>query len=193
MNTTRGMRLADVAATPWRNGKGVTRELHRIPAHDDPDDFVLRVSVADVDTDGTFSLYPGIDRTLAILRGSGMDLIDLPEGNVWRTVAGRFSMLTFAGEQQLHGRLLDGPVRDFNVMVRRDAGAAKLRIVEGAHTVRASKCRLLFVAQGSARIVCDDGSALILNESHFIEQPGKASIATESDSVVFLVDFFPLD
>jgi environmental stress-induced protein Ves len=114
-----------------------------------------------------------------------MDLIDVSDGAVWNTLSGRSSFLAFAGERQLHGRLLDGPVLDFNVMVRRDAGVAALRIVDGSRIALVSKCRLLFVAQGSARIV--------LNESHFIEPTGAVSIATASDSLAVLVDFFPHD
>jgi len=192
MNMTR-RHLADVPTTRWKNGKGTTRELLRVPAQNDRDDFVLRVSVADVNADDAFSVYPGIDRIVAILRGSGMDLIDQSDGAVWQTVAGRFLSLAFAGERQLRGRLLDGPVLDFNVMVRRDAGVAELRIVDGPRTVPVSTCRLLFVAQGSACIVFDDGSTLVLDESYFIDPTGAASIATTSDSVSFLVDFSPLD
>ncbi|SAK72350.1 hypothetical protein AWB80_03954 [Caballeronia pedi] len=192
MSTTR-RHLADVPATRWKNGKGTTRELLRVPAQHDPDDFVLRVSVADVNDDGAFSVYPGIERILAILRGSGMDLIDQSDGAVWHTVAGRFSSLAFAGERQLRNRLLDGPVLDFNVMVRRDGGVAELRIVDGSRIVPVSTCRLLFVAQGSACVVLDDGSTLEVDESHFIEPTGAASIATTSGSVAFLVDFSPLD
>nr|WP_268811031.1 HutD family protein [Caballeronia glebae] len=116
-----------------------------------------------------------MDRILAILRGSGMDLIDVSDGAVSNTVAGRFSSLAFAGERKLHGRLLDESVLDFNVMVRRDAGVAALRVIDGSRTVPVSTCRLLFVTQGSARIV--------LNESHFIEPTGAVSIATASDSL----------
>ncbi|MDR5744689.1 HutD family protein [Caballeronia sp. LZ029] len=192
MSTTR-QHLADVPTTRWKNGKGTTRELLRIPARNDPDDFVLRVSVADMNADGAFSLYPGIDRITAILRGSGIDLIDESDGAVWETLAGRFSSLAFAGERQLRGRLLGAPVQDFNVMVSRDAGVAALRIVDGPCTVPVSTCRLLFVAQGSACIVFDDGGTLVLDASEFIEPIGAASIAMASDSVAFLVDFSPLD
>ncbi|WP_250517219.1 HutD family protein [Caballeronia sp. INDeC2] len=186
-------RLADIAPTRWKNGKGVTRELLSVPARDNPDDFVLRVSVADVDADGAFSIYPGIDRILAILRGAGMDLLDIPANTVWRTLAGRSSSVAFAGERPLACRLLDGPVLDFNVMVRRDAGAAELRIVGRARVVPAPTCRLLFVAQGSARIAFEDGNAIVLEESHFIEPLGATSVATGSDSVALLVDFRPLE
>lgn len=182
-------RLCDVPATRWKNGKGITRELLRVAAHGNPDDFALRISIANMDCDAGFSTYPGIDRILAILRGSGMELIDVPTGAVCHALRGRYSSVAFAGERQLEGRLPDGPILDFNVMVRRDMATAAVRIVEPSRTVPALNCRLLFVAQGQARITFEDGSALVLEESGFIEPMGAEYITTADASVAFLVDF----
>lgn len=183
------VRLLDVPATHWKNGKGITRELLKVATHGDPDDFALRISIASMDCDAGFSTYPGVDRILAILRGTGMELIDVPGGTVWHALHGRFSSVAFAGERPLEGRLLDGPILDFNVMVHRDTATAALRIVEGSRTVPALNCRLLFVAQGQARVAFEDGSTLVLEEADFIEPAGATEIATASASVAFLVDF----
>ena len=56
---------------PWRNGGGVTRELLAWP---DGGDWRVRVSVADIDADGPFSAFPGVERWFAVLEGAGVAL-----------------------------------------------------------------------------------------------------------------------
>jgi environmental stress-induced protein Ves len=65
-------RLIVLAATPpqpWRNGGGVTRELLAWPAGGQ---WQVRVSVAEIETDGPFSPFPGIERWFAVLEGGGV-------------------------------------------------------------------------------------------------------------------------
>jgi len=103
-----------VAALPWKNGGGVTRELLRLPA-DAGDDWTLRVSVADIAADGPFSPFAGITRWFAVLEGAGVRLafpertLDMRRGD---------APLRFDGAAAPGCTLLDGPTRDLNVMVR---------------------------------------------------------------------------
>ncbi|WP_413880799.1 HutD family protein [Candidatus Aalborgicola defluviihabitans] len=63
--------LADVAATQWRNGGGLTRELASGPAGAD---WQWRLSVAEVAADGPFSRFEGVTRWFAVLQGAGVVL-----------------------------------------------------------------------------------------------------------------------
>ena len=110
---------ATAAPQPWKNGGGVTRELLRLPA--DGDDWSLRISVADIAADGPFSPFPGVTRWFAVLEGAGVRL-DFPDRvlNVRRDDA----PLRFDGADAPGCRLLDGPTRDLNVMVRQERGDA---------------------------------------------------------------------
>lgn len=68
------MRIIDaeaVAPTPWNNGGGNTRTLLALP---DEDAWHLRISMADVEQDGPFSPYPGVERWLTLAEGPGMQL-----------------------------------------------------------------------------------------------------------------------
>ena len=65
------VRLADCPPQPWRNGGGVTRELLAWPQ---AADWRLRVSVADIERDGPFSPFPGVDRWFAVIEGDGVEL-----------------------------------------------------------------------------------------------------------------------
>ena len=58
----------------WKNGGGETAEIAVSPPGAALDAFDWRLSMAKVETDGPFSAFPGIDRTLAILEGEGIRL-----------------------------------------------------------------------------------------------------------------------
>ncbi|MCB9876798.1 MAG: HutD family protein [Planctomycetes bacterium] len=118
---------------PWRNGLGQTREV----AIDPPDGsvergFRWRVSCAGVAADGPFSVFPGVDRSLWLVRGDGVEL-DVDGRRV--LLDQRWQRVDFAGEAPVHARLRGGPIDDLNVMVRRSdvlADAALLELSEGA-------------------------------------------------------------
>ena len=59
------------AASAWKNGGGVTREIARDPP-DGP--WRWRLSIAEVASDGAFSAFPGLSRILTVIEGSGVDL-----------------------------------------------------------------------------------------------------------------------
>ena len=63
--------LEEVAPSPWRNGGGVTRELIAWPT---PQDWDWRISVAEIEKDGPFSRFEGVERWFAVLGGAGVRL-----------------------------------------------------------------------------------------------------------------------
>jgi environmental stress-induced protein Ves len=107
-------------AMPWKNGGGVTYEIASFPARDTVlDGFEWRVSMALVETDGPFSLFPGIDRSLAIMDGAGLRLAI--DGAPEFTVASGSEPHFFAADVPTSSRLIAGAVTDLNVMTRRGA------------------------------------------------------------------------
>ena len=68
------IRASDCKTTPWKNGGGSTTEIAIGPAGASLEDFDWRISMARVASDGPFSDFPGIDRTLAVIKGSGLVL-----------------------------------------------------------------------------------------------------------------------
>jgi hypothetical protein len=108
----------DYRVMPWKNGKGSTTELAIHPPEAGLEGFDWRVSLADVTADGDFSLFPGYDRSLMVATGRGMELsfegLAAPQ-----RLPGPGHVAAFSGDWRTHGRLLDGPVRDFNVMTAR--------------------------------------------------------------------------
>jgi environmental stress-induced protein Ves len=105
----------------WKNGSGWTREIACMPEREDWD---WRLSIAEIERDGPFSVFPGIDRELVLIRGNGLRL-RFEDGEV-RELQPPHERIRFAGERVVSGELLDGPTHDFNLMWRRDAIAAEL-------------------------------------------------------------------
>jgi environmental stress-induced protein Ves len=60
---------SECRTTAWKNGGGSTTEIAVAPMGASLDDFDWRVSMARVASDGPFSEFAGIDRTLDILKG----------------------------------------------------------------------------------------------------------------------------
>jgi environmental stress-induced protein Ves len=125
------VRLQEAPALPWRNGGGVTRELlawaamRTAEASEGPQaqatDWAVRVSVADITQDGPFSAFPGIDRCFAVLEGNGVVLTLRGED---QHLTPHSDPLAFDGAQAPGCRLIKGPTRDLNLMVRQSAGRA---------------------------------------------------------------------
>jgi environmental stress-induced protein Ves len=105
-----------VAPQPWRNGGGRTRELLAWPSGQD---WQLRISVADIEANGPFSAFDGVQRWFAVLEGHG---VVLGFGSDERRVLREDPPLHFDGARAPGCRLVDGPTRDLNLMLRRASG-----------------------------------------------------------------------
>jgi environmental stress-induced protein Ves len=122
----RVLRFAEYPVVPWRNGRGITREIAASAvavARADADDAgpavpsaspSWRISMATVDDEVPFSSFPGLRRMLGVVDGEGIEL----------TVDGRMRVLRrgetfgpFAGEAPASARPLDGPTLDLGLMI----------------------------------------------------------------------------
>jgi environmental stress-induced protein Ves len=105
---------------PWKNGGGSTTEMFRIPGRS-LGDFYLRLSQANIEQDGPFSVFSGIDRYLILLEGQGCILNT--EGHIIELTPDSPPYF-FAGEKNVHCKLLYQTITDFNVMIDRNWGKA---------------------------------------------------------------------
>lgn len=143
----------------WRNGHGWTREVLRMP--EGAEDWDWRLSIAEIERDGPFSAFPGVERELVLLQGAGVRL-RFDDGEV-REVAPPHGRVRFAGERAPAGELIDGPTHDLNLMWRRDRVEAELwhRPLVGSMVLFAEpgECWLLHLLSGRARCADADGEA----------------------------------
>jgi uncharacterized protein len=142
---------------PWRNGGGETLEVAVFPDGSDLDAFGWRVSIATVAAGGPFSVFPGVDRTLTLMSGDGMELA--VDGAVHRLVPGG-DPFAFPGDAATSARLVGGAITDLNVMTRR--GAFVHRVVRLDAGGRPAGPVAFVVAADRARLVAD-GAAVDLD------------------------------
>jgi len=112
----------------WKNGFGTTTEIAIDPPNADVGGrFRWRLSIADVERSGPFSAFPGYERTIMVIAGHGMDLRfgDEPARRLDRL----FEPLVFSGDGPAECRLLDGPIRDFNLMVERSSLRSRMAVL----------------------------------------------------------------
>jgi environmental stress-induced protein Ves len=113
----------------WKNGGGISHEVAR---DREGDSFGWRISIAEVSSDGPFSLFPGYRRCLTVISGNGMEL-RRPSGS---QDARLFEPVWFSGDEAISGKLNNGPCLDFNVIFDPSRFAAELEVlVDPQHPV----------------------------------------------------------
>jgi environmental stress-induced protein Ves len=159
------LRHADYKRMPWKNGLGITEEVIAHPPGSDIASFGWRLSIAHVGADGPFSLFAGVDRTIALLDGDGL-LLEMPDRTIELSPAG--VPLAFSGDLQISSRNKGGPTIDLNIMTRRGQFEHHMRRLDGTTPIEISApgTILLFnssasVTQGPATITFERFDALI--------------------------------
>ncbi|MXP21774.1 hypothetical protein GIY30_10480 [Gordonia sp. HNM0687] len=140
------VRAADLAATPWRNGGGVTRRIVTGGPADGPD---WTLSIADIDSSCRFSQFPGMDRTAVVV---GNDPVELTVNDTTHTLA-LLDRVTFAGEDIVSATPIRRPTRLLNLMMQRAT-------CDGTLTLRH--------VRGTVDAVTDDTVALVVLAGHLI-------------------------
>lgn len=153
----------------WANDGGWTTMLAEHPRElDGAAELLWRLSIAEIDRDGPFSLLPGRARELILLDGNGLELhgSDITDMRVNL----RLSSLHFCGDAVLHCRLINGPVRVFNVMTRRADTHAKViaRPLQGV--------MILFADIGDSWLIHALGGRLQLEVDDAIHQAGAGEV-----------------
>jgi environmental stress-induced protein Ves len=133
----------------WVNGGGWTTEIVAAPSSNT---WQWRLSVADVAAAGPFSLFPGVDRTIALLRGNGFALTI--GGQVECLVDTPFEPFEFSGDESTSCGLIDGPVQDINLMTRRDSAPHRLEFsfIPPSSTIELRNVEVALVVDGGARL-----------------------------------------
>ncbi|MEM5313607.1 HutD family protein [Paraburkholderia sp. JHI869] len=132
----------------WRNGGGVTRTIAANGAH-------WRISLAEVERNGPYSRFEGIDRLSFVLRGAGVMLRETDSAVMLKP----FEAAGYDGGAQWNATLIDGPVTALNVMTAR----GRYRVTIRAITEPVSVLRGCSVAVVALQAVCawrtSDGDA----------------------------------
>ena len=150
------LELRQCPSVPWKNGGGTVRPLVAHPPDAGFDDFHWRISVAEVTADGPFSGFQGVDRCVVLLDGQGI-LLSAEEGGEW-LLDRPLQVLKFPGELSLTASLIQGPIRNLSVLVRRELCRMAVEPIEGV-------TQRVFDQGGATLVLCLAGSALIESQA----------------------------
>jgi uncharacterized protein len=142
------LHLKDILPTPWRNGGGTTREFTAWPG---AQNWVWRMSVAEVEQGGPFSAFAGVHRWFAVLNGGGVQLTIKERRHVLHDDTAPFD---FDGDVAVDCELLDGSTQDFNLMVKQGVNAQMKRLqVPFERTLDTPKTVAVYAGNTRARVI----------------------------------------
>lgn len=184
------IRFSDLPSMAWKNGGGSTVELLTWPQGATLSDFDFRISVATVAQDGPFSVFPDIDRTLALVDGEGLTLHLAGEPAIVIDDANPYA--SFPGETSIHATVNHGTTMDFNVMTRRTRCSHTFEVSHGTsyQVVPRGEFTLLFLAEGAAVRVGQPGAVPCVLDRFdaLLLDSGKAYEVNGHYSTIFIVD-----
>ena len=155
---------SDYRPMPWKNGGGRTIEIAAHPVGATLDEFLWRVSIADVERDGPFSRFPGIDRTIVLLEGAGMHL---RSGTRDIELTTCFVPHDVSGDDAIECMLVAGPSRDFHAMFRRGRARGRVVVVRaGDPESGPTPFQLAYAAAGAHECAIAGHAPLRLPEGH---------------------------
>lgn len=150
------LRPSQYRSIPWRNGRGQSTVIAVGPESAGPEvgDFQWRVSVADIATAEPFSSFPGYERIIMVIDGTGILLDHGKEGGQARL--DKLMPHWFQGDWPTQCWPIEGPVRDFNVLTRYDAASGTLSTLHlNAEPVRIplrEMTSLIYCLKGTIRL-----------------------------------------
>ncbi|HVO04861.1 MAG TPA: HutD family protein [Candidatus Cybelea sp.] len=172
----------DYKRMPWKNGGGMTTEI--IVEQDQGGNTLWRLSIAEVEQSGPFSDFSGYDRSIMLIEGAGFTLAfdEAPQ----RRIDQPFEPFRFDGGWRAACTLIDGAIRDFNLMAARKGPAAELTVERpgpGSVEVAAARTVVFHALKGDAAVSghgIGEGETLRVDMPIFplsLEAPEPATIA----------------
>ncbi|MDA3886004.1 MAG: HutD family protein [Candidatus Delongbacteria bacterium] len=125
---------------PWKNGLGTTKEIV-VKYSPGIDNYLWRISIAGVVADGPFSDFNGYDRTLLMLEGYGIELKH-SDGSI-NYLRKTSETAVFSGDLYTSAKLVNGQIKDFNVMTLRDKCYSSVEVLSGKNDVAKNYDELL--------------------------------------------------
>ncbi|CEP36789.1 MULTISPECIES: HutD/Ves family protein [unclassified Halomonas] len=171
------LRFTDLLPVAWQNGGGVTREVARQEGEGESPGW--RVSVAELDREGPFSIIAGVRRHFTVIGEHPVTLV-LPDQ---RAVLVARESFIFEGEAAVNCLLPEGPSRALNLMYNPANWQASVRWLTSGESLRqAPNAEALILAFGGQAWLVSEPS-LPLNGGdiwHWPRPIADDELATES-------------
>jgi environmental stress-induced protein Ves len=189
----RVLRASDYRRMPWKNGGGETREVLLAPAGATLNALDWRISLATVASDGPFSVFEGIERTLCVIHGAGLRLQvgDQPA----KVITTRSEPYAFRGDVPTNASLVDGTIVDLNVMTRVGRFRHRVRRLELRDTESlqsAANALVVFCLSGRITARTKEHSVqLRAEDALLIEQPMQLmQLVAPGPATLLLIELF---
>lgn len=161
----------------WKNGAGFTLEIARSQGDAD---FEWRISMADVTTSGPFSLFPNKQRIISVLDGQG---IVLHVDNLPAKMLNQGDIFAFHGESQVQSELVDGAIRDLNLIYDPAKFHARFQWLNDA-------AEQAFISSADLIFIFNQGSETEVNvDDHSVQLAVHETLKIEKNTGVTLVNF----
>jgi environmental stress-induced protein Ves len=178
------LRGRDYPALPWRNGRGVARQIVASPPGADYGSLDWQVSRTAIERDTPFSKLAGLDRQFVLVSGKGVilhlrsaaDRVDFVQ-----PIDRPLEPFAFRGDWDVDCTLVDGAVEVLNVMSRRGRAAARIEVREVTVPVLARKAAgetlALYAVEALTAFGIWGTDALPPDDSVVVDEPEMTEIA----------------
>lgn len=187
------LRSANYRRMPWKNGGGETREVAVSPPGSSLETLDWRVSLATVAEHGPFSVFNGVQRTLCVIRGAGIQLHvgDHPPAPLYVTS----EPYTFDGEASTSARLIDGPIEDLNVMSRRERcrhSVKRLVVGDALNLQTTARALIIYCQRGDLLCISDTETGHLQSDDSalFDEPTGSIRVVATQTAEIIVIEFY---
>lgn len=166
------IRRTKFKTVPWKNGGGIT---HEVAEANVKGQLLWRISLAEVASEGPFSLFPGLARILTVIDGEGMDLRDASGAIAYPVPP--LNPVHFSGDEPLHGTLRAGQCLDFNLIYDPQRFSGSMQVVSGENSERGDLTGGLLCLNGTIRC---EGVDLHRHDFAFVETDEAVELGPEA-------------
>lgn len=186
---------------PWKNGLGHTTEL-AINSGGNLDNFNWRLSIASVVNDGDFSNFSGYQRNLVLIEGEGL-ILDHRNGDI-DELTNLLDIAHFDGGSKTHGSLVNGGIKDFNIMTNENSFTAEVNCYVKQHSANFALLtnKLIFaysltnemnIGHGSKPIASVPVGHLAQLQTNHVSESHKQDTTVISGQNMILIELMPID
>jgi len=186
---------------PWKNGSGHTTEL-AINSGGNLDNFDWRLSIASVVNDGDFSNFSGYQRNLVLIEGKGL-ILDHRNGDIDK-LTNLLDIAHFDGGSKTYGSLVNGGIKDFNIMTKQNSYTAEVNCYVKQHSANISLLtnRLIFAYSLTNEMNIEHGSKSIASvpvghlaqlHTNHVSESHKQDTTVISGQKLIIIELMPID